>query len=171
MTALKYSALFWIYVGMKKDSLLTLGSILSAAGALIHGVIYWSVTGTTVLFGAGMVVGFGAELFVTSRGWLKHHVTPAIVGIPLYILCGWVVTLYVAIRASLFLFSGWEAALFAAVLATCYDMVVDHIGVHLGLWSYTGGPSGPSLGAVPWWNFAGWLLITGTIAGIIILFL
>lgn len=147
-----------------QGTVLTVLSGLAAVGAGLHGVIQWSSTATLFLFGAGATTAFVAEAVVISRGWLEHHVTPAILGVPLYILCGWVVTLYLVITIALFMTSGWAAVALAASLATGYDMLIDHQGVRLGLWSYTGGPPGPSLGPVPWWNFAGWFFITASVA-------
>jgi len=147
-----------------RGTILTVLSGLAAFGAGVHAVIHWSPTATLLLFGMGAMTAFVAEAVVISRGWLKHHVTPARHGVPLYILCGWVVTLYLVITIALVITSGWVAVLLAASLATGYDMIVDHLGVRLGLWSYTGGPPGPSLGAVPWWNFAGWFIITASVA-------
>lgn len=147
-----------------QGTVLTVLSGLAAAGAGVHAVTHWSLTATLFLFGVGTMTAFVAEAVVISRGWLKHHVTPAILGVPLYILCGWVVTLYLVITIALSITSEWAAVVLAASLATGYDMIVDHQGVRVGLWSYTGGPPGPSLGAVPWWNFAGWFVITASVA-------
>ncbi len=149
---------------MKQHRYFTHIAAVTASVAFIHGMLYWSATATFVLFTTGALIGFGAEVFVISRGWLEHHVTPAIAGVPLYILCGWVTTLYLVVRAALLVASGWQAVLLAGAVATGYDMIVDHIGVRFELWSYTGGPPGPALGAVPWWNFAGWMLITVSVS-------
>jgi uncharacterized membrane protein len=46
------------------------------------------------------------------------------------------------------------------VLATAYDLFTDHRGVDEGHWTYTGDLPGPRYRGVPWWNFAGWLVIS-----------
>ena len=59
----------------------------------------------------------------------------------------------------------------AAVIATAYDVLTDFRGVADGHWTYTDDLPGPRHRGVPWWNFAGWLTISGLTAAFAVPFL
>jgi uncharacterized membrane protein len=138
--------------------------------ALGHALLTWPVAATVAHFGGGALVAFAAEAAVIRLGWLKHHIGPKIAGVPVYILFGWVGTVYVAVRIALLVTGGWTAVVTAGVLATTYDLLTDHRGVADGHWSYTDDLPGPRARGVPWWNFAGWLLISCLTAALAISF-
>lgn len=127
---------------------------------LSHAVVTWPPYATIALFGGGALVAFTAEAIVVNLGWLDHNIGPTIVGVPLYLLFGWVGVIYVVFRASLLLTDGWAAVTLAGVLATAYDVLTDHRGVHDGHWKYTDDLPGPRYRGVPWWNFVGWFGIS-----------
>ncbi|WP_254862840.1 carotenoid biosynthesis protein [Halovivax gelatinilyticus] len=133
--------------------------------ALIHALATWPIEATVALFLGGAIVAFVGEYVVIRIGWLEHHVGPFLLGVPLYVLFGWTATVYVAFRVSLVVTPGVAAILLAGILATTYDVLTDHRGVEDGHWTYTDGVPGPRFREVPWWNFAGWFVIsTGTAA-------
>jgi len=134
--------------------------------ALGHAVLTWPTSAVLALFGGGAVVAFVAEAAVVHLGWLEHHIGPKLAGVPLYVLFGWTGVVYVAVRTVLLVTSGWPAVIAATGLATTYDLLTDHRGVEEGYWTYTDDLPGPRYRAVPWWNFAGWLLISTTTAGL-----
>ncbi|MDH5020945.1 carotenoid biosynthesis protein [Halobacterium rubrum] len=143
------------------------GSVLALwAVALATAVVTWPVEATVALFAGGAVVAFLAELVVVRAGWLEHHVGPKLLGVPLYVLAGWTGTVYVAYRVALLVAEGWPAVALAAVLATAYDVATDPQGVADGHWTYHTDLGGPSYRSVPWWNFAGWLAVAATTAGL-----
>ncbi len=129
--------------------------------ALAHAVLTWPLAATVALFIGGTVVAFVAEAVAVNSGWLDHHLGPKLLGVPLYLLLGWTGTVYIAYRVALLWFDGWTAVLGAAMLATAYDVLSDHRGVAEGFWSYTDDLPGPRFRGVPWWNFLGWVIITG----------
>ncbi|WP_336036953.1 carotenoid biosynthesis protein [Halobacterium yunchengense] len=140
----------------------------SAAGlgvlALAHAALTWPPAAVLAFFAGGAAVAFVAEAVVVNLGWLEHHVGPKALGVPLYVLLAWVGTLYVAFRVALLVTTDWPAVALTAVLATGYDVLSDNRGVADGRWTYTDDLPGPRHGAVPWWNYAGWLLISATTA-------
>jgi hypothetical protein len=145
--------------------------VLVGVIALAHAVVTWPVAATGALFGGGALVAFLAEAIVIRLGWLHHDIGPKVVGVPLYILSGWTGVIYVAFRIALTVTSGWPAGALAAGLATGYDLLTDHRGVADGHWRYTDDLPGPRFRGVPWWNFAGWFVISGLTAGIALPFL
>lgn len=128
--------------------------------ALFHALLTWSWSATVALFGGGAILAFVGEVLVIHRGWLQHHIGPKWIGVPVYVLFGWTGVIYVALRIALVVTEGVVAAALAAGIATSYDLLFDHIGVARGYWTYTDGVPGPRLRAVPWWNYAGWALIS-----------
>ncbi|WP_232701475.1 carotenoid biosynthesis protein [Halobacterium wangiae] len=139
--------------------------------ALAHALLTWPLEAVVALFGGGAVVAFVAEAVVINLGMLEHHVGPKLLGVPLYVLFGWTGAVYVAFRVALLASDGWAAVALGAVLATAYDVLVDHQGVENGHWTYTDDLSGPRRRGVPWWNFAGWLVISAVTAGLAVPYL
>lgn len=139
--------------------------------ALAHALVTWPLAATLALFGGGAVVAFVAEAVVINLGWLDHHVGPKLAGVPLYVLFGWTGAIYVAFRVALFAVDGWPAVLLAALLATSYDVLTDHQGVANGHWTYVDDLPGPRYRGVPWWNFAGWFVISSLTAALAVPFL
>ena len=138
---------------------------------LVHAAVTWPMSAVVAFFGGGAAVAFIAELVAINRGWLEHHIGPKLIGVPVYVLFGWTATVYIAFRLALLVSDGWIAVLVAGVLATSYDILVDHRGVVDGHWTYTDDVSGPRFRGVPWWNFAGWLVISCITAAFAIPFL
>jgi hypothetical protein len=139
--------------------------------ALAHAVLTWPLDATLAFFAGGALVAFVAEAVVINLGWLDHHVGPKLLGVPLYVLFGWTGVVYFAFRLSLLVIDGWPAVAFAAALATTYDIFTDYRGVSEGHWTYTDDLPGPRFRDVPWWNFAGWFVISTLTAGLGLAFL
>ena len=139
--------------------------------ALAHAALTWPVRATIAFFGGGALVAFVAEAVVINVGWVDHHVGPKALGVPLYVLAGWTGAVYVAFRAALLVSDGTVAVALAAGLATGYDLLTDHRGVAEGHWTYTDDLPGPRYRGVPWWNFAGWVVISSVTAALAVPFL
>lgn len=139
--------------------------------ALAHAALTWPAAATVALFVGGAVVAFVAEAVVIDLDWLEHHVGPKVLGVPLYVLFGWTGVIYGAFRLALLAVEGWPAVLLAAAIATGYDVLTDPRGVADGHWTYTDDLPGPRHREVPWWNYAGWVVITTVTAGFASLFL
>ncbi|WP_049898473.1 carotenoid biosynthesis protein [Halococcus agarilyticus] len=146
-------------------------TVVLGLGALVHALLTWPLGATVALFAGGALVAFVAEAVVVDLGWLEHHLDPEVLGVPLYVLFGWMAAVYVAFRLALLVADGWTAVVAAAVLATTYDLFTDHRGVAEGYWTYTGGLPGPHYRGVPWWNFAGWFAISAITATLALPFL
>ncbi|PSQ16523.1 carotenoid biosynthesis protein [Halobacteriales archaeon QS_8_69_26] len=147
---------------MSDDRRFAAGVAAFGVVALVHAALTWPVAATVALFGGGALVAFVAEAVVIDLGWLERHVGPKVLGVPLYVLFGWTGTVYVAVRIALLVTGGPGpvAVGLAAGLATAYDLLTDHQGVERGHWTYTDDLPGPRLREVPWWNFAGWIVIS-----------
>jgi uncharacterized membrane protein len=139
--------------------------------ALVHAALTWPPGATLALFCGGAVIAFAGEAVVVNLGWLEHHVGPKLLGVPPYVLAGWTGIAYAAFRAALLATEGVTAVALAAVLATGYDVLTDHRGVAEGRWTYTDDLPGPRSRGVPWWNFAGWLVISSVTAALALPFL
>lgn len=139
--------------------------------AFAHAVFTWPLSATLALFGCGALIAFVAEAVAINLGWLKHHVGPTVLGVPIYVLFGWTATVYVAFRIALLVTDGWTAVVVAGVLATSYDVFTDHLGVTGGHWTYTDDLGGPRYRGVPWWNFVGWFVVSCLTAAVAVLFL
>jgi uncharacterized membrane protein len=139
--------------------------------ALGHAALTWPPRATVALFGGGAALAFLAEAVVINGGWLDHHVGPALLGVPLYVLFGWTATSYVAARVALLVTSGWAMVALAAALATGYDLLTDHQGVAAGYWTYADDLRGPRYRGVPWWNYAGWFVVSGLTVAVTVPFL
>lgn len=146
---------------MDRDTRLVATTAVLGAAAFGHALFTWPVAAVAVLFGGGTVLAFLGEVVVVSRGWLVHHLEPAVLGVPLYALLGWVATIYVAVRIALLVTAGWQTVVVAATLTTVYDIATDHYGVSAGFWTYTDDLAGPRFRGVPWWNHGGWFVVTG----------
>jgi len=139
--------------------------------ALAHAALTWPIEAVVAFFAGGAAIAFVGEAVVISAGLLEHHVGPKLLGVPLYVLFGWTGAVYVAFRLALLATDGWTAVALGAVLATAYDFLVDHRGVEQGHWTYTDALPGPRRRGVPWWNFAGWLVISAATAALAVPFL
>lgn len=151
----------------------TFAATTAAVGlvALAHAAVTWPTAATVAFFAGGAAVAFVAEAAVINAGWLDHHVGPKVVGVPLYVLFGWTGAVYAAFRVALLAVDGWPAVAVAAVLATAYDLLVDHRGVADGHWTYTDDLPGPRFRGVPWWNYAGWVVVSAATAAFAVPFL
>lgn len=135
-------------------------TVVLGLGTLAHAILTWPLDAAVAFFGGGALVAFIAEAVAINLGWLEHHIGPKVGGVPLYALFGWTGIVYLAFRVALLMTTGWVAVAIAAILATAYDFIVDHRGVAAGHWSYTDELPGPRFRGIPWWNFAGWLVIS-----------
>lgn len=156
---------------MPRARLLAATTVALGVVALVHAAFTWPPGATVALFAGGAAVAFVAEAVAVRAGWLEHHVGPKLLGVPLFVLLGWTGTVYVAFRVALLATDGWTAVVAAAVLATTYDLLTDHRGVADGHWSYTDDLPGPRYRGVPWWNFAGWFVVSCLTAGLALPFL
>lgn len=138
----------------------TLSFLGLAAITLAHALVTWPLDRTVVLFAGGAVIAFVAEALVIRSGLLEHHTGPQVAGVPVAVAAVWPAVVYVWYRIALLAVDpGLPGAVLTAVLATAWDAVTDPPQVG-DLWSYPPSPlSEPRFRGVPWWNFAGWLLI------------
>jgi uncharacterized membrane protein len=136
--------------------------------ALAHSLLTWPPAATAAVFLGGPLLAFPGEALMVRLGLLEHHTGPRIAGVPLPILAAWPAVVYVFLRLSVLLLGASPgAAALAAVAATAWDVAADPRGVREGLWSYPESPlSEPRLRGVPWWNFAGWLLLVGAVSAL-----
>lgn len=141
------------------------------AGALVHAAVVWPPAATVAFFGGGMAIAFLAEAVAINLGWLEHHIGPTVVGVPLYLLLAWPGTIYVVFRVVQLGLDGWPAVVGTAMVATAYDVLADPQGVAEGHWSYTDDLPGPRYRGIPWWNFVGWVVISGLTAALALPFL
>lgn len=144
-------------VSPRRATLLFLGF---AAVALAHALLTWPLDRVAVLFGGGAAIAFVAEAAVIRAGLLEHHTGPRVAGVPLAVIAVWPSVVYLWYRIGLLVVEpGVPGAALAAVLATSWDVLTDPRGVD-DLWSYrSSSVSDPRFRGVPWWNFAGWLLV------------
>ncbi|MFW5956198.1 MAG: carotenoid biosynthesis protein [Halorhabdus sp.] len=137
--------------------------------ALAHAALTWPAGAVLALFAGGALIAFLAEAIVVHHCWLDHHLGPAVWGVALYVLFGWTAVVYVAFRIALLVTEGWIAVFVGATIATGFDSLTDHYGVEAGYWTYTDDLPGPRYRAVPWWNYAGWFVVSslsGALAGL-----
>ena len=136
------------------------GSLALAAVAVAHGAITWGPVAAATFAGVALALAFVAELAVVALGLLDHHTSPKIAGVAVPALLGWVGVTYLSYRAVLLVVGPDLAPVAAAVLATAFDVATDPRGLADGLWSYPESRlSEPRYRGVPWWNFAGWLVL------------
>lgn len=145
-----------------------LGYLVVAAVGLGHAVETWPPAPTAALFITGAVVAFLAEATVVGLGLLRHHIEPQVLGIPVSVVVVWPAVVYVCLRLALVVApSGPTAAVLAAVVGTVTNLVLDPLGVAHGVWTYPEHPlSRPRVNGVPWWSFAGWVVIVSATAAV-----
>lgn len=143
----------------------TLSFLGIAVIALAHALWTWPLDRVLVLFVGGATIAFLSEAAIIKLGVLKHHTTPKVAGVPLAVVAVWPAVVYVFLRVSLLAVTdAVPAAALTAVLATAWDLLADPPSVG-DLWIYPESVvSSPRFRGVPWWNFAGWLLIVFTTA-------
>jgi uncharacterized membrane protein len=130
----------------------------------------------TLLFAAlgNCIPTLGELLAIHALKVIRHHVQPQIGGVPLAVALGWYNVGYGTfaivngalndgdkprVRKSL--------APTVALAATSFDLLLDPIGLDLGLWEWSeGGPYAPEIKGpngkrgIPLLNFAGWIALT-----------
>ncbi|MFB6220028.1 MAG: carotenoid biosynthesis protein [Halolamina sp.] len=126
-----------------------------------HALLTWPFADAVGLFVGGAAVAFIAEVLAIRAGLFTHHLRPQLADVPLTILLAWPAVVYVAVRVATLLVNGpVVTAATAAVLATLLDLATDPAAVEDGAWEFHREEiPGPWFSGVPWWNFAGWLLI------------
>lgn len=126
-----------------------------------HALATWPLSDVVALFGGGIVVAFVAEAPAIRAGFFYHNLRPQVARVPVWVLLAWPSVVYVAVRAAGLLVDGAVAtAALAAVLGTSLDLFADPPAVEDGAWVYPDRPlSEPRFRGVPWWNFAGWLVV------------
>lgn len=126
-----------------------------------HALVTWPLPDVLALFVGGAGVAFVVEAPAIRAGLFTHHLRPKLAGVPLSILLAWPAVVYAAVRVAALVVDGPVAvAVLAAVLGTLADFVADPPAVEDGAWEFhEHGIPGPWARGVPWWNYAGWLLI------------
>ena len=151
---------------MTSDRAYAASTVALGLVALAHALLTWPLDAALALFGGGALVAFAGEVVVVNLGLLEHHVGPKLLGVPLYVLFGWTGVVYVCFRVALLATTGWPAVALAAALATALDVLTDPQGVADGRWTYTDDLPGPRHRGVPWWNYAGWVVVSATTTAI-----
>ena len=130
--------------------------------AVAHALWTWPAERALAVFVGGAAIAFAAEVAVGQAGLLEHRLEPQVLGVPVLVLLAWPATVYVCLRLALVVLPlGVGAAVLTAVLATAYDVVADPRGVEDGAWRYPRVPlSARRYRDVPYWNFAGWLVVS-----------
>jgi putative membrane protein len=133
--------------------------LFALAGA--HAILTWPLRASVALFAGGMALAVAAEAVVIAGGLLEHELRPQLLGVPVSVVLAWPAIAYLAYRvAGLVVPAGMAAAAVAAVLATALDVPTDPHGVSEGVWRYPEAAiSEPRFRGVPWWSFAGWLVL------------
>lgn len=145
---------------MTPENQFRFGSLGLAVLSVAHGALTWGPVAAATFAGVAVALAFVAEVAVVALGLLDHHVSPKIAGVAVSALLGWVGVTYLSYRAVLLVVTPDVAPVAAAVLATAYDVAADPRGVDDGLWAYPESRlSEPRYRGVPWWNFAGWLVL------------
>jgi uncharacterized membrane protein len=138
---------------------------ISQAGLFVltvaHALLTWPVADAVTLFVGGAAVAFAVEAPAIRAGLFTHYLRPKLAGVPLTILLAWPAVVYVSVRLASLLVDGAVAiAATAAVIGTLADLVADPPAVADGAWEFHRADiPGPWVRGVPWWNFAGWLLV------------
>jgi uncharacterized membrane protein len=133
----------------------------------------------TLLFAAlgNAVPVLGELLAVKVLKLLRHHMRPQVKGVPLAIALGWYNVAYgtfAMMECILRVSSSHEGsralAPAAALTATSLDLLLDPVGLGVGLWQWSvdgqyaaevEGPNGKH--GVPLLNFAGWFCLTASV--------
>jgi hypothetical protein len=157
-------------------------ALLSAGLIVGQSVRTRGVRRTALFAGLGLGLPALAEAYaVTLRRDLRHHMQPQLKGVPLNAILGWYTITYAAF--SLLESSGtrygldrgaqcWALPPGTAAVATSLDLILDCVGLDLGLWEWSrGGPYAPEVvgpngqHGIPVANFVGWLALTGSVTG------
>lgn len=138
-----------------------LSNLLLFALTIGHALLTWPLRETAALYAGGIMIAFAGEVAVVRGGLLEHELRPQLAGVPVSVLLAWPAVVYVFYRIALLVVPARvQAAAVAAVLATAMDLLADPNGVREGVWRYPERPlSEPRFRGVPWWNFAGWLVV------------
>lgn len=134
--------------------------------AFVHALLTWPLDAALALFGGGAALAFVGEAVAVNLDLLEHHVGPTVLGVPLYVLPGWVGAVYVWFRVALLAVDGGAAVLLGAALATGLNVLTDHHGFEQGRWTYTDDIPGPRHRGVPWWNYLGWFVVSAATAAL-----
>lgn len=147
--------------GMDPRRRYQVGNLAIFVVAIAHALLTWPLRETAALFAGGVVIAFVGEVAVVRAELVEHELRPKIAGVPVSILLVWPAVVYAFYRVALLVAPGeLHAAAVAAVLATALDVLTDPNGVREGVWRYPEHPlSEPRFRGVPWWNFAGWLVV------------
>lgn len=146
-------------------------SILLFVGGVTHAILFWPIRAAIAVFLGGMIIVFVAEVIVAKGNLVIHHVEPKFVDVPIYVLFGWPATVYILFRLALFVGDGMVAVGLTGIIAVLYDIPTEQNGLEHELWEYTEAGRGPQFNGVPWWNFAGWFVISAVTASLALPFL
>lgn len=137
------------------------GQVLIFVLTLAHALLTWPLPDVFALFLGGIVVAVVFETPAVRTGLLSHNLRPQVLRVPVSVLLAWPAAVYLAVRvAGLLVDGGVETAALAAAVATLFDAVADPPAAAEGAWDYPDTPvSEPRFRGVPWWNFAGWLVV------------
>jgi hypothetical protein len=157
-------------------------ALLSAGLITGQSVRTRGVRRTALFVGLGLGLPALAEAYaVTLRRDLRHHMQPQLKGVPLNAILGWYTITYavfslledIGIRHGLARrVPCWALPPSTAAVATSLDLILDCVGLDLGLWEWSqGGPYAPEVvgpngqHGIPVANFVGWLALTGSVTG------
>ena len=155
----------------------TAHSLIVAALSFIHSLRTQGLRRTLLFAALGSVIPILGELLaVHILRMLRHHARPQVKGVPLAIALGW----YNVAYGTLAIVKGTinnaadpqgskslALAATTALAATSFDLLLDPLGLELGLWEWSEdgpyaseikGPNGKR--GVPLLNFAGWVALT-----------
>jgi uncharacterized membrane protein len=130
----------------------------------------------TLLFaalGSGIPI-LGELLAIHALKVIRHHIQPQISGVPVAIALGWYNVGYGTLAIVNGAFNDGDKPRVrksliptVALAATSFDLLLDPIGLDLGLWEWSeGGPYAPEIKGpngkrgIPLLNFAGWITLT-----------
>jgi uncharacterized membrane protein len=126
--------------------------------------------------GSGIPI-LGELLAIHALKVIRHYVQPQFSGVPLAIALGWYNVGYGTLAMVNGAFNDGDKpratkslAPTVALAATSFDLLLDPIGLDLGLWEWSeGGPYAPEIKGpngkrgIPLLNFAGWIALTSGI--------
>ena len=118
----------------------------------------WSVKQIFVLLGVALI-GFGAELLGVNYGLLFGHYNygasmgPQWKGTPLLIGLNWLVLAYGIYAFFPRMRLAWHFPLWASALMVVFDLVMEPVAVHIGLWGWQGN-------LIPLKNYLDWYLVS-----------
>jgi Carotenoid biosynthesis protein len=157
-------------------------ALLSAGLIAGQSVRTRGVRRTALFVALGLGLPALAEAYaVTLRRDLRHHMQPQLKGVPLNAILGWYTITYAvfSLLESIGIRHGldrhvqrWVLPPSTAAVATSLDLILDCVGLDLGLWEWSqGGPYAPEVSGpngqhgIPVANFVGWLALTGSVTG------